>query len=397
MQLAMPETLANHWQRKVRSLITLTGVLTGAFALTVMGGMSEKIHLMTEGALDFYNSRIIVQPRFSGTSGLFGAVLSADFRRSIEALPGVSRADPVIYLPFAKTLDERRGMAFMLPPLIKGINAAHRQTEGARDLNDGRWLDTEERRAVVLGADLARAESARVGEPIMILGQRFMTVGLLEQSLSPLDRMAFIRLADAQELMVDFLPLSEDDKPAIDPEALASHIEVFPSDLADAPAVANEIEQIIDGVEAVPPGEMAETFRESQRIFDVIVFGSAVVAALVGALAVLNTMIMSVAERKHEIGVKRAVGASSLQISFEFLREAALIGSIGGVLGLAAGALAIEVLNAHKLSDGTAVFVLTLRLCIFVPIATTVLGVLAGILPALAAARLDPVACLRQV
>jgi putative ABC transport system permease protein len=106
-------------------------------------------------------------------------------------------------------------------------------------------------------------------------------------------------------------------------------------------------------------------------------------------------MAMSVAERTREIGIKRAIGARRRRIIRELMTEAGVIGAIGGLLGVALGALVVVLANEAGRSSGTVLFELTLSTALFALAFSTVLGVVAGIVPAWSAARLDPVTALR--
>jgi putative ABC transport system permease protein len=116
---------------------------------------------------------------------------------------------------------------------------------------------------------------------------------------------------------------------------------------------------------------------------------------VVGGLSVINTMAMSVTERTREIGIKRAIGGSRRRIVRELVAEAGLIGVIGGVLGLALGALVVFLANEAGRGSGTILFDLTAGTAVFAVAFSTILGMVAGIVPAWSAARLDPVQALR--
>ena len=131
-------------------------------------------------------------------------------------------------------------------------------------------------------------------------------------------------------------------------------------------------------------------------VFNLIIIGASVIAVIVGGLSVINTMVMTVSERVREIGIKKAVGARTSAILREFMVEATLLGAIGGVLGLGAGALLVTVLNLQTAGSGTSVFLLTPGLLLRSFAFATALGALAGIYPAFRAARLDPVQALRS-
>ena len=106
-------------------------------------------------------------------------------------------------------------------------------------------------------------------------------------------------------------------------------------------------------------------------------------------------MAMSVTARTREIGIKRAIGGSRQRIIRELVTEAGLIGVIGGLIGLALGAVVVFLANEAGRSSGTSLFDLTPGTAVFAVAFSTILGTVAGIVPAWNAARLDPVAALR--
>jgi putative ABC transport system permease protein len=126
-----------------------------------------------------------------------------------------------------------------------------------------------------------------------------------------------------------------------------------------------------------------------------ILIGIGLLSLVVGGLSVINTMAMSIAERTREIGIKRAIGGSRTRIVREFVTEAALIGFLGGIVGLALGALVVTLANEAGRSSGTVLFQLTAGTAITAVLFATILGAVAGFVPALHAARLDPVSALR--
>ena len=127
-----------------------------------------------------------------------------------------------------------------------------------------------------------------------------------------------------------------------------------------------------------------------------ITTAAALLALIIGGLSVVNTMFMAVAERVREIGLKKAVGATTLDIMGEFLFEATLIGVVGGLIGYGLGAGITVILNATTPPGQSTLFLVTPSLTILAIGFATVLGALAGILPAWRAARLDPVTALRN-
>jgi putative ABC transport system permease protein len=105
-------------------------------------------------------------------------------------------------------------------------------------------------------------------------------------------------------------------------------------------------------------------------------------------------MTMSVSERTREIGIKRAMGASTGRIMREVLTEAAAMSGVGGLLGMGGGMLGVVAINAVTSGSGTVLFMVTARLVVGAAIFAVALGVLAGFYPAWRAARMNPTAAL---
>jgi putative ABC transport system permease protein len=129
------------------------------------------------------------------------------------------------------------------------------------------------------------------------------------------------------------------------------------------------------------------------------------IALIVATLGIVNTMITSVLERTREIGVWKAVGATNTQVQLVFLIESAMIGLVGGLLGLGIAALAMipgDILARHLISSRTTipferdVFVMPIWLILTGPVLGTLVAILAAIYPAQRAARVDPVTALRH-
>jgi putative ABC transport system permease protein len=149
-------------------------------------------------------------------------------------------------------------------------------------------------------------------------------------------------------------------------------------------------------VKATKPSTLVASFNSGSAIFTAITTGAALIALIVGGLSVINTMLMAVTERVREIGLKKAVGARVGHILREYLFEAVLIGAIGGTIGLLLGWGLTSLINAATASINLSLFLLSWRLVILALLFSIGLGAAAGIIPALRAARLDPVRALRS-
>jgi putative ABC transport system permease protein len=145
------------------------------------------------------------------------------------------------------------------------------------------------------------------------------------------------------------------------------------------------------GVNVDRPSDALEARAAAKGQFTTLLLGLGAVALLVGAIGIANIMVISVLERRGEIGLRRALGATRGHITAQFLCESALLAAIGGSAGLLFGAGATEVYARAKHEP----FVVPIYALIAAPTAGFLIGALAGLYPAMKAARLSPTEALR--
>jgi putative ABC transport system permease protein len=145
------------------------------------------------------------------------------------------------------------------------------------------------------------------------------------------------------------------------------------------------------GVSVNRPSDALEARAAAKGQFTTLLLGLGAVALLVGAIGIANIMVISVLERRGEIGLRRALGATRGHITAQFLCESAVLAAIGGAAGLLFGAGATEVYAQTRHEP----FVVPLYALIAAPTAGFVIGALAGLYPAMKAARLSPTEALR--
>jgi putative ABC transport system permease protein len=380
-------------RRKLRTTLTILGITIGIWALVVFSSMANKINALVEGGSQYFAGKVLVTDQSSVGVGIGTGPMQRDMADRIAALDGVAAAVPQIQTVYDPDAGGAFGSADTLLGYPAGADKGH-ETFPIRAVQ-GRLLTIEDEgsHVVVLGSDLARKEKASVGDMLKIQGVDFEVVGILEPTLTAPDGTAWVPLEAAQEVFIASLPAPI--REALGDEDLITQVVAYPEDGVSEIDLAARIEAGVDNVDTLTGAEFDEQVGSATAIFNAIIIGVAIISLVVGGLSVINTMAMSVAERTREIGVKRAIGGARGRIVRELVAEAALIGFIGGLIGLVLGAIVVVLANEAGRDSGTILFDLTIGTAIFAVAFSTILGIVAGIIPAWHAARLDPVEALR--
>ena len=381
-------------RRRLRTTLTILGITIGIWALVVFSSMANKINGYVASGSDYYVGKIIVSDASTGGIGVGVVPIDLSVGDEIRAMPGVAAVDPQVQVP----LEAVEFSGFGMPRIINGRVAGADQglDRSGVAAAQGRLLTAadEGSRVTVLGSDLARELGAAVGVSLDLRGIAFEVVGILEPTFSSPDTTALVPLAAGQELFLDTLPPTL--SAALEAGELASQIIVYPADGADEAALTDSIDALPAKLSTMTSADFDQQVGSTTLMFNAIIIGVAVISLVVGGLSVINTMAMSVTERTREIGIKRAIGGTRRRIIRELVAEAGVIGVIGGVLGLALGTIVVLLANEAGRSSGTILFDLTPGTALFAVAFSTVLGMVAGIVPAWSAARLDPVQALRH-
>jgi putative ABC transport system permease protein len=395
------EIVRNIARRKLRSILTISGITIGILALTTMGAMAANFNALLDGGVKYYRSSIQIGPE----NGSFGSVLSTGKVAEVKAVDGVADAFAGITMP-AKPGDVAV-VNFGLPDTIVTHDPRETRYQTLQiTVGQGRDLSVTSRGEVVLGYSVAREFSKKPGDRIDLpvrpadakpdfVNHPFRVVGILDRTRTAPDNFVEVSLADGQMLLSDSLPPALQGK--VDTGTLATGIEAFAKPGVNPDRLADRINAEVSGVNAIKPTVLVNGFKSGGAIFTAITTGAALLALVIGGLAVINTMLMAVTERIREIGLKKAVGAHTRHILLEVLAESTLIGLIGGVLGFGLGALFVSIAIATTPASQSPLFLITPGLAILSLGFAVALGALAGIAPALRAARLDPVVALRSV
>jgi len=254
----------------------------------------------------------------------------------------------------------------------------------------GRFLSAATSRypAVVLGADAARAlgiDRADGSVRLWLGNQWFSVVGILEPlPLAPeLDRTALIGFPVAERLL----------------HANGRPVQVY---VRTSPASVSAVQAVLaatadpaapQNVSVTNPADALIARADASAALESLFLGLGAVALLVGGIGIANVMVIAVLERRGEIGLRRALGASRWHVGVQFVAEAALLAGVGGVAGAILGGFATTVYAAARAWSAVVPFPVLLAAA---GIAVAV-GAVAGVYPALRAARLAPAEALRMV
>lgn len=378
--------------RRLRAALSALGVAIGIAAMVAVLGISQSSKAGLVAELNELGTNLLtVSPgqTFLGSS----AQLPEAADRAVRNLPSVLSVAAVTTVSNATV----RRNPFIEPAETSGITvcAADPQlldTLGG-NVTRGHFLDAANERypLVVLGVIAARRlgvdRLAVGGRPVQVYldGAWFTVAGILgPQPLAPeIERAALIGYPIAKRLFnttrhATMLYVRAD------PERVREA-----SSLLGAAADPENPEQ----TQVSRPSSALQARADAQSTLTSVFLGLGAVALLVGGVGIANVMVISVLERRPEIGLRRALGARAVHIGVQFLGESVLLSFIGGVCGIAIGAAATA---GYASSQGWIVVVPVLAVGGGVALAL-VLGALAGLYPAVRAARLAPAAALRSV
>ncbi|MBU1149097.1 ABC transporter permease [Patescibacteria group bacterium] len=416
------------WGKKIRSFLTMLGVIIGVFSIVLLIGIGEGVKDEVTGQIEGLGSNIImVMPGSMGggpmaSSGSF----SLEDMNTIKTVEGIEYAVPmaIVPLPIALTkpvapseLDqsqlaslaessESEGLISQARQQIVAIGSTHdmenafKNSEMASGEHSGRIFNEEEYNNASKVATLRSgaveilfpdtSTEDIVGQTIYIGKEPFTIIGAEE----PVDSESFLDGGSVSNMV--FIPMStlEELTDSID----ISQFVVTIKDVETVDIVKEDIRQALletrEGVEdfsITTQEEILSMFDQILSVLTTMLGGIAAISLLVGGIGVMNIMLVSVTERTYEIGLRKAIGASDNDVLIQFLMEAIFLTFLGGTIGV------VLAFGGAAIMDTQFGFAPTINLQT-VSLAysfTALVGIVFGVAPAVRASKLDPIKALR--
>jgi putative ABC transport system permease protein len=374
--------------RRARAALSALGIAIGVAAIVAVLGLSASSQAGLLSEIDRLGTNLL-----DVTNGqtLFGQ--PAELPVAAPAM--IARIGPVTQVQYTGAIGGNVYRSPLIPSIdtnalsISATSLALPRAVGT-SISQGSYLNaaTEREPVCVLGSQAAQLlgiDRVFAGERIWLAGMWFYVAGILHPAmLAPeIDSSVLIGFPAAKHY------LNFDGHPSeIYVRAQTSQVDAVDSVLA---ATANP--QAPSNVDVSQPSQALVARADAQGAFNDLFLGLAAVALLVGAVGVANIMIIGVLERRSEIGLRRALGATKANIRSQFLSEAILLALLGGVAGVLAGVLATAIYASAK---GWAVVIPPIAWGGGIAAAIAI-GAIAGLLPAIRAARLPPTDALRTI
>jgi len=399
------------WAHKLRSFLTMFGIAWGVGSLLLLVGLGEGFRTGNKRHLDEIGENIMFlfpgrAPSVEGsqTSGRFYKLTYQDYQDILRECPHVATATPVLQRGDLRAVSEwnsANGQVIGIEPQFQGIRFL--------PINQGRWLndqDIKERRNVaVLGSELAKnlyPGHPVVGTSILLNGLRFDVIGVLKIVGRDENNSTNQRAYIPYSTMATYYPLKGEGNA----DAL-SFINYTPSTRDEHEVARDEVRRVIARNHAFDyhnedAFEEWDTIRTSEmvgKIFDAMnmFLGSVgLVTLALGAIGIINIMLVSVTERTKEIGLRKALGATNRSILFQFFMEGILLTVVSGGIGMVAAAAFMAALGKLPQPPGFDTPKLVASSATLAIISLSFAGVVAGLYPARKAAMLTPVEALRS-
>ncbi|GKX67120.1 ABC transporter permease [Inconstantimicrobium mannanitabidum] len=375
--------LKNIKSNKLRSLLTMIGIVIGISSVIVMVAIGNGSSKSIMSQVQSLGSNLITLS-VNASKGVTPEDITA-----IKAMDGVKNASPIISASVqVKTGTQTTNYS------VNGVNEDISEIRQL-NLNYGRFIsqiDVDNRsKVVVIGDTVAQDIFGRlnpINQYIKLNGDEFMVVGVLKSVgssmagnidntiIMPISTAQFI----AQNTKISTVYIEATNESSVD-SAMASIDSYMTGKLSKYGAKPYNL---------MSQQQLLDTMSSITKTLSLLLGGIAGISLIVGGIGVMNVMLVSVTERTKEIGIRKALGGKQKDILKQFLIEALVLSSIGGILGVALGIGVGDLLNSFGVS---AVFSLNIILIAFG--FSMAIGIIFGLFPAYKASKLKPIDALR--
>lgn len=406
------QTLRTLWAHKLRSFLTMFGIAWGVFSLLLLVGLGEgfrsgnrkQFDSMGENVIFIWSGRApVVQGSFTALRQYY--LTYRDYEDILISCPSVGAATPVISRGDIRAVSD----FYQAGGQINGVRPEFNKIRYV-PLNQGRWINAldeqQSRRVIILGDETRRVlflGRPAIGSTILLNGTRFEVVGTLQRvghgDNNTQNLKNYIPFSTMHQY---FPPLNAGNDPDV-----ISQINYQPRSRSQHETAKQEVHKVIarnhqfdpKNPDAFDEWDTVKTVDQIGKIFDAMnmFLGSVgLVTLALGAIGIINIMLVAVADRTREIGLRKAVGATRSSIMFQFFVEGAFLTLLSGGIGIASAAAVMRGLSHLTLTDGFDPPKLVASTALLALISLSVAGVAAGLYPARRAALLEPVEALRK-
>jgi putative ABC transport system permease protein len=406
------QTLQTLWGHKLRSFLTMFGIAWGVFSLLLLVGLGEgfrsgnkkQFDTLGENVMFIWSSRApMMQGSFTALRQYY--LTDRDYEDILTECRSVGKAAPVIQRSDIRAVSDffqASGQMLGVPAMFNEIRYLPMQ--------EGRWIndmDTAQKRAVIVLGDETRRTlfpgRPAVGSTILLNDVQFEVVGTLQRighgDNNTLNLKCFIPFTTMREY---FRPTNVGEAPDV-----ISVIDYQPRTRAVHEKARQEVHRVIARNHGFDPSnpdsfdewDTVQTVDQVGKIFDAMnaFLGSVGLVTLgLGAIGIINIMLVAVADRTQEIGLRKALGATNASIMFQFFVEGAFLTLLSGGIGIVGAAGLMALLSGVSLGDGFDPPKLVAKTAILAVGSLAIAGVVAGLYPARRASMLQPVEALRK-